>query len=247
MSLPPALIHGWGQHGGVWRDLLAALALEAVCNLELPGHGMAPAAVFELDTLVDAYAAKAPSQCVVFGWSLGGMLALRWAQRHPQQVQRLVLFSTTPCFGARLDWPYGSPTAVQQAFAAQVEAAPERALPRFADLLAEGEADARAVRRRLRALLAERSLPDATMLMAGLAFLAQTDLRAQLTERPPSQPALLIHGEDDTITPFGAGCWLAECLPQAELLALPRCGHAPMISHVDQVAPAIKSFLHASD
>lgn len=247
MNLPPALIHGWGQHGGVWRALLAALACDDACNLELPGHGDAPSAAFDLDALVDACAAKAPPQCGVFGWSLGGLLALRWAQRHPQQVRKLVLFSTTPCFGERPDWPYGSPAAVQQAFAAQVEAAPERALPRFADLLAEGEADAREVRRRLRAVLAEKPLPPTAMLMAGLVFLAQTDLRAELTANPPRQPTLLIHGEGDTITPFGAGRWLAECLPHARLLALPQCGHAPMISHVDELAPAITAFLDASD
>ncbi|HEY1076590.1 MAG TPA: alpha/beta fold hydrolase [Rhodocyclaceae bacterium] len=247
MSLPLALIHGWGQHAGVWRALLAALACDDACLLELPGHGAAPAAAFDLDALVDAYAAKAPPQCAVLGWSLGGQLALRWAQRHPQQVRKLVLFSTTPCFGERPDWSCGSAAAVQQAFAAQVEAAPERALPRFADLLAEGEADVREVRRRLRALLAEQPLPSTAMLMAGLAFLAQTDLRTELTRSPPGQPTLLIHGEGDTITPFGAGRWLAECLPHARLLALPHCGHAPMISHVDELANAITTFLDASD
>ena len=101
MSSPLALIHGWGQHGGVWRALLTELAIEPACNFELPGHGDAPPAAFDLDAIVDAYAGKAPASCTVAGWSLGGMLALRWAQRHPQQAKKLVLFSTTPCFGER--------------------------------------------------------------------------------------------------------------------------------------------------
>lgn len=247
MTLPLALIHGWGQHGGVWRDLLAQLAPRlpdlSACNLELPGHGAAPPADFDLDALVDAYAAAAPARCVLVGWSLGGMLALRWAQRHPQQIAKLVLFSTTPCFGARADWPHGSSAEVQQAFAAQVAAAPERALQRFSDLQAEGEADVRGVRRALRVCLAETAPPLLASLLAGLKFLADTDLRAALQEEPPRQPVLLIHGEGDTITPFGAGRHLAETLPQAQLLALPQCGHAPMLSHAAEAAAAIAAFL----
>lgn len=243
MTLPLALIHGWGQHGGVWRELLAQLDLPAALNLELPGHGAAPAGEFDLDALVDAYAAQAPSACAVLGWSLGGMLALRWAQRHPQQVRKLVLCATTPCFGERPDWPHGSPAAVQQAFAALVKAAPEPALQRFADLLAVGEADLRGVRRSLRALLAEQPVPSTDMLLAGLHFLADTDLRASLLADPPAQSVLIIHGEGDTITPLGAAWWLAEHLPHARLHAVAMCGHAPMVSHADEMAALVKAFL----
>lgn len=246
--LPLALIHGWGQHGGIWCELLARLereggAPEAVCNCELPGHGAAPSGDFELDALSESYAAQAPAACAVIGWSLGGLIALRWAQRQPQQVRKLILFGSTPCFGVRPDWVHGAPAEVQQAFAAQVEADPARALQRFADLLAAGEMDVRGVRNALRASLAAAPVPSAAMLMAGLRLLAATDLRASLRTDPPNMPTLVIHGEDDTITPFGAGRWLAETLPQARLLALPGCGHAPMVSHVEPVEAAIKAFL----
>lgn len=244
MTLPQVLIHGWGQHRNIWQPLLASLpATQALHNLELPGHGDEPWQAFELDTLVDVYAAQAPRECVLIGWSLGGIIAMRWAQRYPQQVKKLVLMASTPCFGERPDWPCGSSDEVQQAFALHVAEVPERALQRFADLAAEGEHDVRGVRRALRAHLAERELPHTEALLAGLRFLAETDMRASLLKRPLPQPVLLLHGEGDTITAFAASAWLADNLPQARLHALPACGHAPMVSHVAEVASVVKAFL----
>ena len=243
MSLPLALIHGWGQHGGAWRQLLADMNVSAACNFELPGHGDAAPASFDLDALADAYALRAPAECGVMAWSLGAQIALRWAQLHPQQVRKLVLFSATPCFGERADWPHGSPAEIQQVFFEQVAAAPETALQRFADLLAVGEADLRGARRAVRALLTEQPTPDTAMLLDGLKFLSGTDLRASLQTSPPAQPVLLIHGENDTITPFGASRWLATALPKARLHALPHCGHAPLISQAAAVGTVIKAFL----
>ncbi|HTH94417.1 MAG TPA: alpha/beta fold hydrolase [Rhodocyclaceae bacterium] len=228
------LIHGWGQHSGVWRDL----ALPEVVCLDLPQ-------TFALERIVDDFSRNAPQSCAVIGWSLGAQIALRWAQKYPQQVQKFVLISATPCFGQRSDWPHGSPEAVQQAFAAQVAVSPERALQRFTDLMIDGEVDMRTARKILRASRAERPLPPTEALLDGLRFLAETDLRASLTAEPPSQPALIIHGAVDTITPVSAGEWLADILPNAQRLILPHCGHAPLLTHVETVRAAILEFLNA--
>lgn len=246
MSHPLVFIHGWGQNGGAWQGLLEALSAQYPTHiLELPGHGAAvwQAPGFDLDALVDKYAAQAPASCTVIGWSLGGILALRWAQRYPAQVQKLVLMATTPCFGERSDWSHGTPDAVQKAFAEAIVTNPTQGLQRFADLLAEGEADVRGVRRQLRALLAAAPTPYTDALSAGLDFLAETDLRARLHETPPQQATLLLHGEGDTITPFAAAEWLAATLPHARLHALPHCGHAPMLSHSAEVLAALQMFL----
>lgn len=243
--IPLFLLPGWGQHGGAFASLCTSLAPRPTQCAELPGHAGTPwhEGDFALDTLIDHYAALAPAQCHVSGWSLGGLVALRWAQRYPQQIKKLVLFATTPCFGQREHWPHGAPSEVQSAFAEQVAADPQRGLQRFADLLAEGEADVRATRRALRHLLSAAPLPATPALLAGLQCLADTDLRESLQAQPPTQATLLLHGEDDTITACAASQWLAQTLPQARLQCLPHCGHAPMLSHSAEVARAIQTFL----
>lgn len=231
--MTPVLIHGWGQHSGVWHDLDLP---DAIC-FDLP-------TAIALERTVDDFACHAPAQCAVVGWSLGAQIALRWAQKYPQQVHKLVLISGTPCFGQRGDWPHGSPDTVQQAFAAQVAAAPERALQRFADLMADGEADLRGARKVLRASRAEQPLPPTEALLDGLRFLAETDLRESLKAEPPQQTALIIHGTDDTITSVAASEWLADTLPNAQRLIVSQCGHAPLITQREIVRNAIRTFLN---
>ena len=82
----------------------------------------------------------------------------------------------------------------------------------------------------------------ATALAAGLAILRDTDLRAAAAT--VAQPALVVQGALDTLTPRGAGAWLAGTMPQAQLLEMPRAAHAPHLSHVPEVAAAIRRFAH---
>lgn len=124
-------------------------------------------------------------------------------------------------------------------FSAQVAADPEGMRMRFSDLMAEGEADVRGARRRLRSVL-QQPAPQAKALSAGLDFLAAVDLRKEL----PEQTTLLIHGEGDTITPPAASIWLEQALPNAHLLSLPACGHAPLLTHGAMLADALRAFLH---
>jgi pimeloyl-ACP methyl ester carboxylesterase len=55
-------------------------------------------------------------------------------------------------------------------------------------------------------------------------------------------PVQLIWGEDDRLLPIAyASAWL-EKLPQAKLLAIPRCGHLPHIERAEETAQAIETF-----
>src|SRR5512141_808528 len=106
---PLLLIHGWGMHGGVWTDVAEKLAADfQVHVVDLPGNGAsAPLPATDLDTLVDALSARFPGPLSVCGWSLGGQLALHWAAREPEQMRRLILVASTPCFAEREGWLFG--------------------------------------------------------------------------------------------------------------------------------------------
>ncbi len=235
-TLPLVLLHGWGTHPGVWSDVIARLELgQAVSAPDIAADGAATA-----EQAVDRLAAAAPGRCVVAGWSLGGQLALAWAHRHPQQVARLVLIATTPRFTAATDWPHGMEPAVLAGFGAALAADPAATLRRFLMLESQGDAQARAVARQLDALLHARPAPAADALQTMLDWLRDTDLRPLLAA--VQQPALVVHGDRDHITPLAAGTHLAEALPQARLEIVGGAAHAPFISAAPAVAGLIGGF-----
>lgn len=228
------LLHGWGAHGGVWADVAARLDSRIVVQApDIDGSG-------SIDNAVDRLAARAPARCVVAGWSLGGQLALSWAQRHATQVQGLILLATTPRFVAAPDWKHGMAVEVFDEFAAMVEADAAAALQRFRLLETRGDVCARAVIRRLDHLLAARTTVDAAVLVRMLGWLRDTDLRTLLPAI--SQPALVIHGDRDSVVAPAAADYLAAQLPRARIERIAGAAHLPFVSGADRVCEMMSGF-----
>ncbi len=240
-----ALLHGWGMNGHVFDDLAARLADEFdVRVLDLPGHGgRAALAGNALAAWADDLAQQLPDGATLLGWSLGGQVAMRAALDHPHKVGRLILLASTPKFVAEGDWDRGMAIADLEAFGAALLADPEATLLRFLSLQTRGMPGQKVLLQQLRQSVIAAAPAEPAALAAGLAILRDTDLRAELPRL--LQPALVLHGGLDTLTPAAAGAWLAATLPAAAYCELPRAAHAPHLSHVDEVAAAIAGFAHA--
>ena len=240
---PLLLIHGWGMHGGIWGSVVLQLAQRfRVHCVDLPGYGAsAPLHDYGLDTLVQALSAQFDEPLTVCGWSLGGLAALRWAQLAPEQVQRLVLVSSTPCFAEREDWLFGMAQAAMQQFAAELERDYAATLRRFLALQVRGCEHERELLLALRECLVSRGEPDMVALRGGLEILCDTDLRDVL----PSilQPALVIVGERDKLTPPEASFYLAQELPNARVEEIAGAAHTPFLSHPQIFVQHLNEFL----
>lgn len=241
---PLVLLHGWGMHGGIWGSVVPQLAQNfCVHCVDLPGHGMsALQGDFSLDALAAILAEQFDEPVHVCGWSLGGQVALRWARLAPQQVQRLILVASTPCFAEREDWLFGMPTETLQQFAAELERDHAATLRRFLALQVRGSANERELLADLRARLFSRGEPDVKALRGGLEILRDADLRAELSAI--QQPALIIAGERDKLTPPEASYYLAQTLPNARVVEVAGAAHAPFMSHPDIFVEQVMDFLH---
>lgn len=235
-------LHGWGAHAQVFRGLARSREKRYTAHLmDLPGYGDVPAcAPYALERIADTLAAKAPARCSVVGWSLGAQVAMTWARRAPQQVDRLALIAATPCFVQRGDWPHATERSVMRQFAQALKRDRTGVMLRFVSLQSLGDAHAAKVALRLRNVLFARAVAPVSVLEHGLEILRTTDLREEIGAI--KQPTLVLHGEHDAVTPVAAGKWLARALPNARFESLAGAAHAPFISEPGTVSRMLAGF-----
>jgi pimeloyl-[acyl-carrier protein] methyl ester esterase len=228
---------------GPWIDELARHARLHV--LDLPGHGRSswPEGLRDLPGLAGAVFPAVPRGAVLLGWSLGGMVALEIARRHPRDVAALALVATTPKFVAAEGWAHGMRRDVLDEFARGLAADYSRTVQNFLALQTRGDERSQETLRLLRSRLGSHGAPDLQALTAGLTILRESDLRDALPRI--KRPTLVIAGDHDRLTPPAAGRALAEMLPDARFRLIERSGHAPFLSHAPEVLEEVRAFLEA--
>ena len=242
-ALPLSLLHGWGMNLVVFDALRDALPDVESWAIDLPGHGRSAwrAEHVHFDAQLDALLESLPARSVLMGWSLGGEFAMEIARRHPARVAALVLVSSTPRFARGDDWPHGMGANELATFRGLVEREWRQTLGDFVWLQLRGSRNAEATQQRVAAALDTHGAPDPAALRAGLDLLGKVDLRANVARIP--QPALLIAGQNDRVTPPSATRWIASMLPAAQYAEIPRAGHASFISHTDEFLGLLRPFL----
>jgi len=70
--------------------------------------------------------------------------------------------------------------------------------------------------------------------------LLNADLRDRLSAI--DQPALVMHGDRDTLTPLAAGEYLSRHLPNARLAKVRGAAHAPFVSDAQGTGVLLKRF-----
>lgn len=264
-AAPLLLIHGWGMHGGMWSGVADRLAQNFdVMAVDLPGHGYSArnerykvqgrgkeldlacalnltSLRFDLDSIVDALSAQFDQPLTVCGWSLGGQVALRWALRYPQQVERLVMVASTPSFVRREEWEHALHVEILEEFADNLRHHFALTLKRFLALQVRGSEQERDWLNVLREKLFSRGEPDLVALQSGLEILRGCDLRSALPE--VTQATLVLAGERDTLIPLQAAQYLASRIPGGQLAALKGAAHAPFLSHPDEFVGLIRDFM----
>lgn len=258
---PLVLVHGWAMHGGVFAPLLARLDDRFELHVvDLPGHGRSrdSAVALEPDAVVAAIAARVPA-APWLGWSLGGMFALRAAATRPGAVPALVMLCSAPRFvrdaapvatvGAATaakslptdDGRYGMSPEIFAGFAQGLREDYHGTLERFIALEAFGSDDARGELRALRSEVFARGEPPAAALARGLDLLHEVDQRLLLPGL--RVPSLWIAGRRDRVVDPRAMRAAAARTPGAAFVQIEQGGHAPFLTHADEVADAIAGFL----
>ncbi len=234
------------MHGGIFAPLVRALAPHRTLHVvDLPGHGESDwngTDPFTLRACIDAIVPLVP-RATWIGWSLGGLVALRAALDGNSHLNGVVALAASPRFTRAPDWPDAVEDSVLEEFARGLEIDHRATVKRFLALEAQGSDHLRDDLRFLQGEILARPAPHPRVLVDGLAVLRETDLRAELPEL--RVPSLWIGGRRDRLVPWRALEAGARLAPGGGSVQIAQAGHAPFLSHADEVAGILLDWLPA--
>jgi pimeloyl-[acyl-carrier protein] methyl ester esterase len=238
---PLVLLHGWALNHKIFADLMVNLERDCIAP-DLPGHGNAPdLPVWQAQDLAEHLLRELPATFDLLGWSISAQIALQIAAVAPERVKRLILIGATPKFIRADDWPHAVTSQTLATLRQQITLNTSRTIREFLALQVRGDSAATATLQRLQQALAEGGEGQPAALQAALDWLETTDQRPWLGNI--HQQTLVVAGQYDRIVHPEASKSLANQLPNALYLEIPRCGHAPFISHPDEIQGLVQEFL----
>ncbi len=238
-AVPLVLLHGWGSDSRCWQPVAERLGTELdIIAVDLPGFGAAPAAGFDLDTIIEQLATRLPPRFALAGWSLGGMIATALAARHPRRVERLVTLAANASFIRRRGWDEAMPAATFADFCRGFEADPDSARKQFCGLQARGDEYQREVMRWLRDRAGGDINGDWHL---ALSLLREMDNRHALADL--KMPVLHLFGDRDALVPVSAARAVSVLNSSAQVKVLPGVGHVPQASVPGRLADILLAFI----
>ena len=238
---PLVLIHGAANDRDAWHSVAGGLAAAgcAVLAPDLPGHGLSGgAALRSIEALADwlpaLLDAAGVAQAVLVGHSMGSLVTLECAARHPQRISRLALLGSS------------APMPVSEVLLGRAKTDPDNAYRMMTEysLTARfqltgggghgiwGAGVTLAIMRRSPPGVLAVDLANCNDYLLGLAAAARV-----------ACPTLLLLARRDRMTPRRNLLPLQSALRQVQRAEIPDCGHAMMNEQPQAVVSELLRFL----
>ena len=238
-SRPIVFINSLGTDFRIWDDIVARLAGEMpMLVYDKRGHGLSDigGGVRSIDDHVDDLAALIDhfgfDKVVLFGLSVGGMIAQRLYTRHPKCVEALILSDTAHKIGTAESWNARIVTVEHDGIDViadgimKVWFTPEFHAARAAELAG------------CRNMLTRQALPGYIGTCMAVRDADFTD-----SARRIAVPTLCIVGDQDGSTPPDLVRSLAELIPGARFEVIRNAGHIPCVEQPDALVTLIRDFV----
>jgi len=247
------LVHGSNASLFTWVPWVNRLDKTfRVVSLDLPGHGLTGAVpngdysqegmvAFTLEVADKLHLAK----FAIAGNSMGGGVAARFAEEHPDRLTHLILVDAA---GMQVASGDKTPLAFRIARTPVVNRIMLYITPR--SIVSEGLNDA----------IVHKEIINDRMVDLYWDFARMKDTRAATLKRfslPINRdvennigkiktPTLILWGEQDHLIPVAAAHRYADAIPGSKLIVYPATGHIPMEEVPDQSADAVRKFLNGT-
>jgi pimeloyl-ACP methyl ester carboxylesterase len=247
---PVLLVHGWPTSSFLWRNVMGHIAkANRVVALDLPGFGESdkPGGIRYnfgfFGRVLDEFLAKLGIERLGLAvHDLGGPIGLHWAVDHPDRVTKLALLNT-------LVYPEFS-EAVKEFVrsCASPELRDQTTSPAgLESIIRDGLADRSALSPDVLAtMLAPFRIAEARQALADAGIGIERRGFVHIAKRLPTLriPVRIIYGERDRLLPDVAETMarVKRDLPQAEVTALPACGHFTQEEAPDTIGELLARF-----
>ena len=220
---PLLLITGWTISAAVFEPVLDLYAEHFECIVydhrgSARSKGSSPATMGALaDDAARLLTALRIPRALVYGLSMGGMVAQEVALRHAGRVRGLILGGTTP------GGPFAPRLGPREVFSIARGSSPSAASGRRCCSRPSSAASTPSASRELIGYF-KRHRSSAKTIAAQT--LASARFASTLRLGRLRAPTLVMHGEHDRLVPLAASKLLATQIPDAELAIVPGTGHA---------------------
>lgn len=242
-GLPVVFIHGFPFNHSMWEPQMLALPndIRAIA-FDVRGHGDSDVAdgIYSIEFFVDDLIALLDhlvlKQVVLCGLSMGGYIALRAMERHPDRFKGLVLCDTQSVADS-------NEARVKRS--ASIRAVRTNGVRSFAEGFVKAvftpqsfETKSGAVDKIRNAIEANAPLGICGTLVA---LASRTDTTASLSQI--KVPTLILVGEQDAITPVSASQSLHDKIPGSEMVVIPNAAHMSNFENTEAFNAALLKFL----
>ncbi len=241
------LLHGYLESMLVWESFIPLLYKQVrVITLDLPGHGISEvkgechSMDFLADTVKGALDSLAIERCTLVGHSMGGYVALAFAERYPERLDGVVLLSSTP----NPDSEKKREDRLREI--ALVRAGKKEALAHVAPAAGFAAENRSRMQEAIEELEEQVFLTEEEGIVALLNGMRERPDRNEMLRRLPL-PQLFILGKRDDYIPLEVAESLVASHPQAEVCWLENSGHMGFLEEPERVAEALLRFLKVEE
>jgi len=234
-------LHGFMENARIWRPYLPKLSTKfRVIRINLPGHGKSSvfAEKHSMEFMADALRAvldnERSERAMLVGHSMGGYVALAFAETYPDRVSGLVLFSST-CFEDTPERKSDRSRAMKVA-----ETHKMKFITSVIPNLFFERSGAKASKRIFKMVRIASKQPKEGITAAIAGMRDRADRSAII--HSAKYPMLFLTGSDDMLIPLERVQEMHRIQPDAEIAVLENCGHLGFIEQEQESLKVIQKF-----